>query len=257
MSEFLSTARGVAWRGLHVTYTNPALVLPSVIFPLFFYVAFAGGLSSVGDVPGFSYPAGYDTFQFAFVLLQASAFGGVFSGFGIAADFEQGFGRRLLLASPRRGAIVVGYALVALGRAAVTGTVLTIVALAFGMRPTGSAVDYLALALLAAIVCLAAALFACGVAMRLKTIQAGPAMQMPVFMLLFLAPVFVPLDLVGGWVHGVATVNPVTALLDGSRDLLAGGDVGVLLTFGVAVGLAALFALWAAGGLRAAERTGG
>jgi ABC-2 type transport system permease protein len=82
-------------------------------------------------------------------------------------------------------------------------------------------------------------------------------MQMPVFMLLFLAPVFVPLELVGGWVHAVATVNPVTALLDGSRDLLAGGDVRVLLTFGVAAGLAALFALWAAGGLRAAERTGG
>ena len=205
MSEFLSTARGVAWRGLHVTYTNPAFVAPSIIFPLFFYVAFAGGLSSVGDVPGFSYPAGYDTFQFAFVLLQAAAFGGVFSGFGIAADFEQGFGRRLLLASPRRGAIVVGYALVALGRAVVTGSVLTIVALAFGMRPTGSLADYLALALLAAIVCLAAALFACGVAMRLKTIQAGPAMQMPVFLTLFLAPVFVPLELVGGWVHGVAT----------------------------------------------------
>ena len=257
MSEFLSTARGVAWRGLHVTYTNPAFVAPSIIFPLFFYVAFAGGLSSVGDVPGFDYAAGYDTFQFAFVLLQAAAFGGVFSGFGIAADFEQGFGRRLLLASPRRGAIVVGYALVALGRAVVTGSVLTIVALAFGMRPTGSLADFLALALLAALVCLAAALFACGVAMRLKTIQAGPAMQMPVFVALFLAPVFVPLDLVGGWVHGVATVNPVTALLGGARGLLAGGDVSALLTFGVAAGLAVLFGLWAAGGLRAAERTGG
>jgi ABC-2 type transport system permease protein len=82
-------------------------------------------------------------------------------------------------------------------------------------------------------------------------------MQMPVFVALFLAPVFVPLDLVGGWVHSVARVNPVTALLDGSRDLLGGGDIRVLLTFGVAGGLAALFALWAVGGLRAAERTGG
>jgi ABC-2 type transport system permease protein len=256
MSEFFSTARGVAWRGLHVTYTNPALVLPSIIFPLFFYVAFAGGLSSVGDVPGFSYPAGYDTFQFAFVLLQASAFGGVFSGFGIAADFEQGFGRRLLLASPRRGAIVVGYALVALGRAAVTGTVLTIVALVFGMRPTGSLADYLALALLAAIVCLAAALFACGVAMRLKTIQAGPAMQMPVFIVLFLAPVFVPLELVGGWVHGVAQVNPVTALLEGGRDLISGQSFPAALAFGIAVALPLAFSVWAVRGLRRAEAAG-
>ena len=53
---------------------------PSLIFPLFFFVAFAGGLSSVGDVPGFDFPSGYTAFQFVFVLLQASAFGGVFTG---------------------------------------------------------------------------------------------------------------------------------------------------------------------------------
>ena len=38
------------------------------------------------------------------------------------------------------------------------------------------------------------ALWACGVAMRLRTIQAGPVIQMPVFILLFLAPVYVPID---------------------------------------------------------------
>ena len=42
-------------------------------------------------MPGFDFPSGYTAFQFVFVLLQASAFGGVFTGFGIAADFENGF----------------------------------------------------------------------------------------------------------------------------------------------------------------------
>jgi len=35
-------------------------------------------------------------------------------------------------------------------------------------------------------------------------------MQMPVFILLFLAPVYVPLNLVAGWVHDVARFNPAT-----------------------------------------------
>ena len=52
------------------------------------------------------------------MLLQASAFGGVFTGFSIARDFESGFSRRLLLAAPRRGGIVAGYWLAALVRAA-------------------------------------------------------------------------------------------------------------------------------------------
>ena len=77
---------------------HAGVLLPSLIFPLFFFTAFAGGLSNVGNVPGFDFPSGYTAFQFVFVLLQAAAFGGVFTGFGIAADFENGFARRLLLA---------------------------------------------------------------------------------------------------------------------------------------------------------------
>ena len=81
----LNVAEGVAWRTLKNVFTNPALLFPSLIFPLFFFTAFAGGLARVRDVPGFDYPPGYTAFQFVFVLLQSAAFGGVFTGFGVAA----------------------------------------------------------------------------------------------------------------------------------------------------------------------------
>ena len=99
-TRWARAAVAIAWRSLHVMISKPSLFLPSLIFPLFFFAAFAGGLSNVGNVPGFDFPSGYTAFQFVFVLLQASAFGGVFTGFGIAADFESGFARRLLLAAP-------------------------------------------------------------------------------------------------------------------------------------------------------------
>jgi ABC-2 type transport system permease protein len=98
MRRFLDVAEAVAWRSIHRFVTKPQFLLPSVIFPLFFFVAFAGGLSNVGNVPGFDFPSGYTAFQFVFVLLQASAFGGVFTGFAIAGDVESGFARRLFLA---------------------------------------------------------------------------------------------------------------------------------------------------------------
>ena len=89
---------------LHNFLTKPSLLLPALIFPLFFFASFAGGLSAVGNVPDFDYPTGYTAFQYVFVLMQSAAFGGVFTGFGIARDFETGFARRLLLAAPdRRG----------------------------------------------------------------------------------------------------------------------------------------------------------
>jgi ABC-2 type transport system permease protein len=208
MRRFVDVAGAVWWRSVHNFISNPAFFAPSIIFPLFFFTAFAGGLSSVGDVPGFDYPAGYTAFQYCFVLLQASAFGGVFTGFGIASDFENGFARRLLLAAPNRLAILVGYLLTALTRASMVIVVLTVVALLTGMQVYGGPVDLFGLLVLALLVSLTSTLFAAGVALRARTIQAGPAMQMPVFLILFLAPVYVPVDLLAGWVKGVAQVNP-------------------------------------------------
>jgi ABC-2 type transport system permease protein len=256
MRRFLDVTHAVAWRTIHNFVTNPAFFFPSVIFPLFFFTAFAGGLSNVGNVPGFDFPAGYTAFQFVFVLLQAAAFGGVFTGFGIAADFEKGFARRLLLGAPNRLGILAGYAIAALTRAVLVGVLLFAVALLTGMQVTGGGVDLFGLVVLALLVNVAATLFAAGVAFRARTIQAGPAMQMPVFIVLFLAPVFVPLELVGGWVHTVAQVNPITAIVEGGRDLISGQSFPVAVAFGLALALPLAFSIWAVRGLRRAESAG-
>ena len=255
LAQNRSVALTVAWRTLHNVFLNPALIVPSLIFPLFFFTAFAGGLSRVSSL--FDFPPGYTAFQFVFVLIQSSAFGGVFTGFGVARDFESGFGRRLLLAAPRREAIVAGYALAALVRASFTMLVITVVALLAGMNVGGDGVDLFGMYGLAFLVNLAASLWAVGVALRVRTIQGGPLMQVPVFLTLFLAPVYVPLDLLSGWIHTVASVNPATAFLDAGRDLIAGTSADALLAFGVAAGLIALFSVWALRSLRRAEAAGG
>jgi ABC-2 type transport system permease protein len=141
-------------------------------------------------------------------------------------------------------------------RAAVVGVLLFCVALITGMRITGDGVDLFGLVVLALLTNLTASLFAAGVAFRTRTIQAGPAMQMPVFIVLFLAPVFVPLDLVGGWVHAVAKVNPFTAIIEGGRDLISGQSFPELVAFGIAAALPIAFSVWAVRGLRRAEAAG-
>jgi len=251
-----SVALAVAWRNLHNFFTNPTLVIPALLFPLFFFTAFAGGLSNVGNAPGFDFPDGYTAFQFVFVILQASAFGGVFTGFAIARDFEMGFGRRLLLAAPRRSAILGGYAMAALVRAMFTWAMLTVVAFAVGMKISGSAADLVALYLLGATLSLAAVLWAAGIALRFRSLQAGPLMQTPVFMIIFLAPVYVPIDLLHGWVEGVAHVNPITPIVEAGRDLISGASPQALLAYGCGLGLVVLFGGWAVSGLRSAEAAG-
>jgi ABC-2 type transport system permease protein len=251
---FWTVARAVAWRNIHNFFTNPALAVPALLFPLFFFTAFAGGLSRVDQIPGFDYGSNYTTFVYGFVLLQASTFGGVFTGFSVARDFESGFSRRILLAARSHGGIVAGYWLAALTRAVFTVLVITTVALLAGLDIKGSAVDLVGLYSLALLVNAAAMLFGTGIAMRLRTMQAGPAMQVPAFLFLFLAPVWVPYDLLTGWVKGAASFNPATLMLESGRGFLAGDPTKALAAFGVAALLAAVTVLWARGGLHSAER---
>jgi ABC-type multidrug transport system permease subunit len=253
----IAVARGVSWRQLHNALTNPLYVLPSIAFPLLNFAAFAGGLSRVREVPGFEFNGSYTAFQFVFVLLQSAAFSGVFAGFGIARDFETGFVRRLMLAAPNRTGLVLGWALASAGRWFVVAAVITGVAFAVGMQVGGGGVDLFGLYVLALMLNFAGTLWACGVATRVRSVQAGPIMQMPVFLILFFAPVYVPLALLQGWIHAVATVNPLTPIMEEARGLVSGEPTKTLIAFSIGSALVFAFSAWALLGLRRAEAAGG
>lgn len=255
MKALFSVAFAVAGRQLRRFFTNITLLAPAA-FPVFFFAAFAGGLSRVGEVPGFEFAAGYTAFTFVWALLQAVAMGGAFTGFAIASDFENGFARRFMIAAPNRGGIILGYVFASLVRTTFTGSLVFIVGLVVGMEILGGGVDVFGLVGLALIVNVAATLFGCGVAMLLRTQQAGPLIQTPIFMLLFLAPVYVPLELLEGWLQTVASLNPLTAIITTGRSFVAGDPSGVGAAFLTALALVAVFLIWAYLGLRSAERSG-
>ena len=69
-------------------------------------------------------------------------------------------------------------------------------------------------------------------------------MQTPLFLILFLAPVYVPLTLLKGWIHAVASVNPATAFLDAGRGLISGVHNHTGLAFACALGADPLALVW-------------
>ena len=135
--------------------------------------------------------------------------------------------------------------------------VLTIVALVAGMQVGGNGVDLFGL--VRARDHLQPDRAAVGMRRRDAlplACRPGPLMQTPVFMVLFLAPVYVPLPLLSGWIHAVARLNPLTFLLESGRGFIEGQPTEVWPAAGIAAGLVVLFALWALRGLRAPRRPG-
>ena len=160
-----------------------------------------------------------------------------------------------MLAASNRSGIILGYAIASLVRVTTTGALVTVLALLTGI-PISGGFDLFGLIGLAVLVNVAATLFGAGVAMLLRTQQAGPVIRTPIFLVLFLAPVFVPMNLLAGWLEAVARLNPFTTILDAARGFLAGEPTGVLPAYAIGFALILVFALWALFGLRSAERAG-
>jgi ABC-2 type transport system permease protein len=214
------------------------------------------GLSALGATPNFGYPD-YTTFQFVWILSTGMALAGFQAGLALSDDFETGFARRMMLGMSRRTPLVTGYVGYALARAVMVAALLFAIGLIAGMEVSGNPLQVAAVVALALLFNLMVTLWSMGVALRLRGIAAGPAIQMPVFILMFLVPVYTPRSQLTGWVHAVANVNPITTLVEASRGLIIGKPVSVALAFAFAAGLVAVTALWALTGLRSAQRGGG
>jgi ABC-2 type transport system permease protein len=142
-------------------------------------------------------------------------------------------------------------------RALFIQVLLFAIALVAGMQIDGGVPQLVAMSALGLLVNVAALMWSAGIALRFRSIQASPLMQTPVFLALFLAPVYVPLDLLEGWVHAVATVNPFTLIVEALRGLVSGEPFQTGAAFLVALALGVVFLAWALRGLRAAEAAGG
>ena len=142
-------------------------------------------------------------------------------------------------------------------RWSVVAVLLTVIAFVAGMKIGGGAGRPRRAVHARALVNFCGFFWSGGIAMRFRTIQAGPLMQMPVFLILFFAPVYVPLELLEGWIHGVATVNPLTYILETGRGFVAGDAPHIARRVRRSrSGSGSLFWVWAFRGLRNAEAAG-
>jgi ABC-2 type transport system permease protein len=245
---------GVARRNVQRLIKMPPLALPPLLIPLFFFAAFVGALGGIGDTKDFGYYS-YMAFEFVFVLYMLTAFVGVFTAFDLAADYEMGIGNRLMLGAPRRMAIVAGYLMPSVGRAFLFSGIVWLIAIVTGLEVKGNALDIAGLMALALLLNLVAMLFGAGVALRIKSTQASPLILLPVFVVLFLAPVYTVRDKLSGWLHTAANINPLTPILEAGRGFLAGDPFHTGLAFACAAGLVLAMLLFAVTGMRRAEKT--
>jgi ABC-2 type transport system permease protein len=246
-STFALQVGMLARRSVVRTLRQPAMVIPSLLFPLVLLSINAGGLDSATRLPGF--PAdSYLSFALAIPFVQGALFSANSAGTNVANDIETGFLSRLALTPLRRVGLLLGQlaGIVALGLIQAVTFVIVGVAAGAGIKAgVGGALVIVALALL---VSLAFGCIGAFVALRTGSGEAVQGIFPLLFAALFLSSMALPRNLIeADWFRTIATYNPVSYMLEGIRSLVITGWDGEALALGFAcAGGVALIAIAAA-----------
>jgi ABC-2 type transport system permease protein len=234
----LRQVAALAGRSTRETFRQPALVAPSLVFPLFFAALGASSFDRATSLPGFPKVDSFLQFSLAATVVQGVLFGSVTGAAALATDIENGFLDRLLAApAPRTGILIgrlAGSALFGAAQSAVFIAVLW----PFGATVRSGIPGAAVMVLSGGIVALAIGSLMSTVAIRTGSAEAVQGAFPLLFVLLFFSSAFFPRETMDGAYRAIADANPVSYLVEGLRDLVLTGYSGAAVLQAILIPLA-------------------
>jgi ABC-2 type transport system permease protein len=242
----------IARRSIRRTLRQPALIVPTIVFPLFLLAVNASGLDAATKLPGFP-TDNYLSFALSVSFMQGALFAATTAGAELATDIETGFLNRLALTPLRGTAILVGQLAGAVVVSLMASVIYLVVGLIAGARLEAGVGGALTLLVLATLIGVAFGAMGLVMALRTGSSEAVQGLFPLMFVVFFLSSLNLPRNLIQtDWFRTVATYNPVSYLIEGIRSLVITGWDGeaLALGFGIAAALAAAAFAGAARALR-------
>ena len=246
MTLLLNKIGLIAWRSVIRTARQPAAVIPPLTFPLMLMAVNSNGLRAATHLPGFPTKSFLDFFL-PFSFIQGALFAATTAGTDLARDVDTGFLNRLALTPMRGAALLLGELGGAVALGALQAFVYLAVGLAFGVHFVTGIGGMATLLLLAILIALGWAAIGVLLALRAGSGEKVQSQFPLLFFLVFISSMNLPRNLIEvGWFRDLATINPVSYLIEGLRTLIIEGWNAQALALGF--GVAILMVLGALGG---------
>lgn len=231
-------------RALGQTVRNPVWVFVTLAQPLFYLFLFAPLLKRVTTAQDFPEGGAYNIFVPG-LLVQLALFGSVFVGFNIIAELRFGVIERMQVTPISRAALLLGRVLRDLVALVVQTAIIIVIAIPFGLTVDVSDVIVAVGLFLLVGVTFSSVSYALGLALRTEDALA-PLLNAVVLPALLLSGILLPMSLAPDWLQHIADVNPLSHVVDASRELFNGELWSATVLRGTLVGLAmtALAVLW-------------
>jgi ABC-2 type transport system permease protein len=226
----------LARRSVVRTARQPANVIAPLVFPMLLLAVNSGGLKAETRLPGF--PTDYFVaFALAVPFIQGALFATMNAGTDLARDIQTGFLSRLSLTPMRGIALLAGQLGGVVTMGIIQATVYLSVGLIVGVRLASGPAGVLVLGAFAILVSLGFGALGAFAALRTGSGEAVQSLFPAFFVFLFLSSMNIPRNLIETtWFRDVATINPVSYLIECVRSLIiVGWDPEALaLGFGIA-----------------------
>ena len=242
----------LARRSVVRTLRQPAMVVPSLVFPMILLAINSSGLGSATRLPGFPTDS-YFQFALAIPFVQGALFSANSAGTNVANDIETGFLNRLSLTPLRRVALMMGQLAGILALGLIQAVTFVVLGVAFGSGIAAGVAGAVVIVVLSLLISLGFGLIGAFVALRTGSGEAVQGVFPLFFAALFLSSMALPRDLIEtDWFRTVATWNPVSYMLEAIRSLvIVGWDPEALaLGFACAGGVALIALIAASAALR-------
>ena len=218
--EAARSALWLAQRQVRNTLRVPAEFIPSIIFPLFFYIVQTSSLLRLAQI---SHIVNYKGFVLPVALLFAVTNEG--AGQGMVQDMERGYLDKLMVTPASRVSIVLGAMGGNFARIAFQGLLVTLLAMSFGLHFQTGFLGVVPMVLIGSLWGIAFSGIGIGVALRTGSGQATQGAQFFAFPLMLLTTTFAPRDYLTPWLHTAVAYNPVTYILEAMRAFATKGWV--------------------------------
>jgi ABC-2 type transport system permease protein len=214
-------------RGLMEAVRQPAFEVQNIFIPLFFFAVTVGAIGNIsGDAFGV---VDYAGFQMPVAILQGAAGAASVSAIAMTTDIERGYFDKLLLTPTPRLSLVMSRLCADAVRAMVITVIILVAGLLFSAEIEAGPIGFVAIVAMSGLFALSYAGFGLAIALRTGSAQAAQAGFLIFFPLLFLSPAFAPKEVFDPWLETLATLNPVTYVLEGMRSLVLVGWDGEAL----------------------------
>jgi ABC-2 type transport system permease protein len=222
METFFSDWYYLSIRNIKQIWRPWAALIPSMFIPIFFFVVNSQAFNAVGKIPGFP-NVSYKAFIAPVAIFTAIFFSAGNAGIELVQDISSGYFKKLLVMPIRHLAIVLGKLTEVAVQSVLQGGIVLVLLLAVGVPIKTGVLGIFAMFGMLVLFAMAWSCIGMIAALRTQNARLVQSMFVLVFPFLYVTTSQMPRELLPPTFRMIASFNPVTYIVDGTRALFLFG----------------------------------